>query len=243
MRARLRGYVARRPVLSCVLLALALAAFLVVRHRLFGGRVTFTSAIAGELGLLALTLLLVGLLGWWRRAGVLGRVRWGWTAAALGGAAAYYLTLASPAFFVYRVMAAGFLLAALVGAAEELLCRGVVLEALRPLGLLWAGAGSAVFFGALHLNNLLLSPTPGVVAQAAYAVLLGLFLAAARLRLESIWPVVLVHAAIDLPGLSTGRFLPPPLPNAWLTLIPVLVSLPWGAAGIGMLVWDELHRP
>jgi membrane protease YdiL (CAAX protease family) len=239
---RFRGFVDTHPIWFTAILAVALAAFLLARHSLFGGQVTYATAIPGEIGLLAITFVIVGLLGWWRRTGVAGPVRVGWTLAALAGALVYYLTLDVSAFFVFRLVPAGFLLAALVGAAEELLTRGIVLEALRPLGVLAAACGSALFFGLLHLSNLVLAPSPSVVAQAAYAILLGLFLAAARLRVQSIWPLAVTHAGIDLPGLATGHFLPPALPNPWLSLIPVAIALPWGAAGIGMLLWDELRR-
>ncbi len=242
MISRFRAFVDSHPIWFTATLAVALAAFLLARHVLFGGRVTYATAIPGEIGLLAAALLLVAVLGWWWRTGVVGPVRAGWTLVALAGCLVYYLTLDAGAFFVYHLMAAGFLLAALVGTAEELLCRGIVLEVLRPLGALSAAVGSALFFGLLHLSNLVLLPSPSVVAQAAYAILLGLFLAAARLRVHSIWPLALTHAGIDLPGLASGHFLPPALPNPWLALVPVAVSLPWGAAGIGMLLWDELHR-
>ncbi len=242
MISRFRAFVDGHPIWFTALLAIALVGFLLARHFLFGGRVTYATAIPGEIGLLAAGLLIAGLLAWWRRTGVVGPVRAGWTLVALAGCLLYYLTLDAGAFFLYRLVPAGFLLAALVGAAEELLCRGIVLEALRPRGVLAAAAGSALFFGLLHLSNLVLSPSVAVVAQAAYATLLGLFLAAARFRVQSIWPLAITHAGIDVPALATGQFVPPALPNPWLALVPVAVALPWGAAGIGMLLWDERHR-
>ncbi len=242
MIASLREAADRRPIAFTLALGAAVVSFLLIRHR-FGPPLSYATVLPGEALLLAAVLGLVGLLGWWRRAGVSGGVRADWALAILAAAAGYYLLLGSGAFFLYRVAAAGFVLAGLVGAAEEILCRGVVLGALMPLGRLWAAAGSAIFFGVLHLGNLLLVPSPAVVAQAAYAVLLGLLFAAARLRVGSIWPVALVHAAIDLPGLAAGRFLPQPLPNPWLGLVPVALTLPWAAVGIAILVYDELRRP
>jgi membrane protease YdiL (CAAX protease family) len=241
MSAGVRRFVDRRPVAFTVLLAVALALFLLVRHVLFGPRVTLATAIWGEAALLALALALVALLRWWRRTGIVGRIRRDWALAVLAGALAYYLALSAPVLALYRLVPAGILLAVLVGAAEEILCRGVVLEALRRFGPLRAGAGSAVFFGVLHLNNLFLSPSPAVVAQAAYAILLGLLLAAARLRLQSIWPLVFLHAGVDFPALATGHLLPTSPPNAWLTLVPVALSAPWGAAGLALLLRDELR--
>lgn len=241
MRRGLRDFAETRPVWFTVALGAALAAFLFVRHRLFGGRVTYATAIPGEIALLLAGLVLTWLLGWWTRTGVTARLRPDWAVLALGGALVYFAGLGSPAFFLFRVAAVGFLLAALVGAAEELLCRGVVLAALHRFGPLAAGTGSAVFFGVLHLGNLLIEPSVAIVAQAAYAILLGLFLAAARLRLQSLWPVAVLHAGIDAPGLATGHFVPAPLANPWLALIPVALALPWGALGVAILAHDE-HR-
>lgn len=241
MRRAARELVERRPYPVTIGLAAALAVLLLGRHAVFGNRVTYASAISGEFVLLLLALAAVAVLGWWRETGLLTPLRVTPALPALAGALAYYLLLGGAVLFVFPVHAAGFALAALVGLTEELICRGLVVEILRPRGATAAVVGSAAFFGVLHLNNLVLAPSPAVVAQAMYAVLLGLLLGAARLQLHALWPVALVHAGIDLPGLATAHFLPPVLPNPWLGLVPVAIALPWGAVGVALLLQQELR--
>ncbi len=68
---------------------------------------------------------------------------------------------------------------------EELLCRGIVLESLRVRAGVWAAwLGSALFFGAIHLQPL----------QAANAFVLGLIFGYLCLRTRSLWPSLLLHA-------------------------------------------------
>lgn len=240
MRQAARDLVERRPVEVTLALAVLLAVLLLARHAVFGTRVTYARAIAGEAALLGLALAAVALLGWWRRTGIVAPWRPAWSLAVLAAALACYLALTGVALFVYPVYAAGFLLAALVGLAEELVCRGLVLEILRPRGATAAVVGSAAFFGVLHLNNLLLAPSPAVAGQAIYAVMLGLLFGITRLQVGALWPVALVHAGLDLPALATAHFLPPTLPNPWLGLVPVALALPWGAAGAALLIRQEL---
>ena len=92
--------------------------------------------------------------------------------------------------------------AALVIAApvlEELLCRGVVLEALRArYGTLTAWWGSALFFGVLHLQP----------ALAVNAFVIGLVLGYLYILADSLWATMILHAlnnAVAYLLLATGR--------------------------------------
>ena len=92
--------------------------------------------------------------------------------------------------------------AALVVAApviEELLCRGVVLESLRArYGTLTAWWGSALFFGALHLQPTL----------AINAFVIGLILGYVYILADSLWATMILHAlnnAVAYWLLATGR--------------------------------------
>ncbi len=238
-----RAAAERRPVLFAVALAILLTLFSLVSKTVFGRGLSVPRLLAGEAVLDALALALVGSLGWWERTGLTSPLRPSWLLLALGGVVAFYSGVAALASVRLGapLLLPAIPLALMVGFAEEALARGLVLELLRPLGLLTAAAGSALFFGLLHLNNLLLAFSPSVLAQALYAALLGLFLAAVRIRVGSLWPLVVAHGLIDLPSLAAGRFVPAPLPNPWLVLVWVLVALPWGAAGIGIVI-DERRR-
>jgi membrane protease YdiL (CAAX protease family) len=88
---------------------------------------------------------------------------------------------------------------ALVGINEELYSRGLSLEIARPLGERKAAALVAITFGLGHLQNYLLfgKPLDDTVFQVLTAAVYGFCLAGARLRMNTIWPLVLVHALDD----------------------------------------------
>lgn len=93
-----------------------------------------------------------------------------------------------------------------VGLFEETLLRGlcfcILLQAWqhRPNGMLMAALTQAVIFGLLHLINLAHQPVLDTVSQTIYATLLGIGFAGLTLYCRSLWPAVLVHAAINLAG-------------------------------------------
>ena len=104
------------------------------------------------------------------------------------------------------------LYALLTGLNEEGQMRGFVLTSLEPLGPLRAAAASAVLFGLVHLNNLLLGGNVGLVAlQVPSAALFGFGYAAVRLRTGTIWPLAVVHALTDM---ATDLFLLSPTGSA-----------------------------
>ena len=87
----------------------------------------------------------------------------------------------------------------LVGFAEELWFRGLILSSLLPVGIVRATAISAVCFALPHLLNVLggtWDPAFTVVDTVA-AFGLGFTFAALRVRTGSIWPLVGVHALFD----------------------------------------------
>jgi membrane protease YdiL (CAAX protease family) len=116
-----------------------------------------------------------------------------------------------------------------------------VLGGLQTYGPAVAVGVSSLYFGLLHLGNLLLLADPIVIAQAAEALMIGLLLGAVRWRVGSLWPLVLAHALVDLPPLASGVLVPPPSAVAWAALAAVVLLTPWAAIGAGMLAWDEAH--
>jgi membrane protease YdiL (CAAX protease family) len=91
-----------------------------------------------------------------------------------------------------------------LGAAlfEEILYRGVLLRALEPRGHLFAGIVTAIAFGLTHISKIILG---GSVVEWLPAMILiiptGIGLAAVAFRLESIWPLIVWHFAVDVTGL------------------------------------------
>jgi len=119
---------------------------------------------------------------------------------------------------------------------EEVTYRGVILEALARLDSSPRVTLSAILFGLSHLDNLFLPGADelGVAYQIFEAALVGILFAAVRLRMNTIWPVMIVHATYDLMlVLAFGHAFPvaPTLPGF---LVATVVNL--GLAGIGIFL-------
>jgi membrane protease YdiL (CAAX protease family) len=102
--------------------------------------------------------------------------------------------------FVFTNLAIGF--------AEEVMARGVVLNLMlqkwrdTPRGIYRAVVIAALLFGGAHIFNLLTGHLPPLAAitQVGYSIAFGVVFAACFLRNNSIWPVIIMHAAIDFAG-------------------------------------------
>jgi membrane protease YdiL (CAAX protease family) len=91
---------------------------------------------------------------------------------------------------------------ALIGFAEEALCRGVMLGAFLPRGPLQAAVFSSLIFGAMHLIQLFYGMNIGMaLLYVFYAALVGFGFAGVYLRLGgAIWPLILAHGLYDFLG-------------------------------------------
>jgi membrane protease YdiL (CAAX protease family) len=119
---------------------------------------------------------------------------------------------------------------------EEVTYRGVILEALAGLGIGSRVTLSAILFGLSHLDNLFLPGADelGVAYQIFEAALVGVLFAAVRLRMNTIWPVMIVHAIYDLMlVLAFGHAFPvaPTLPGF---VVATVVNL--SLAGVGFFL-------
>jgi membrane protease YdiL (CAAX protease family) len=87
----------------------------------------------------------------------------------------------------------------LTGFREETLYRGILLRVLLPKGTMRAALISSVLFGLAHFSNLLVRSNPAIVAaQALGAFCDGFGFAALRIRTNTIWFLILLHAIHDL---------------------------------------------
>ena len=116
-------------------------------------------------------------------------------------------------------MAAVFCL--FVGIAEEGLFRGVILNVLLPKGIWQAVLLSSLLFGSVHSLNIFAGfPLNTAVAEMLSALGFGTFLAAVRLRTNSLRPGIIAHGFWDLPlillYIHNRRILPIPLLQALL---------------------------
>ena len=95
--------------------------------------------------------------------------------------------------FVYLLVAY-----ALTGFMEEGLARGIILRVLKPLGVNRSIVISSLLFAVMHIGNLLYRNPFIVLAQMVGAFVHGVGLGAIRLRMNSIWYVLILHGVHDL---------------------------------------------
>src|SRR2546426_12697057 len=100
---------------------------------------------------------------------------------------------------------------------------------------------AAIFFGLSHLDNFFLpgADEVGVAYQIFEASLVGNLFGAVRLRMNTIWPVMIVHASYDLMlVLAFGHAFPvaPTMPGF---LVATVVNL--GLAAVGLFLLRALH--
>lgn len=155
-------------------------------------------------------------LGWWRRAGFTTFRDWRSPVSTIP----LLLLLALPAVglsahglmpttAMILALQIGFLLINV--SMEEIIYRGIVLAALQRYGVLGQILLSAALFGLSHADNFFLpgSDPSGVWYQMFEATLIGVVLASARLRMNTIWPGLAVHAAYNfMLVLAFGHALP-----------------------------------
>ena len=105
------------------------------------------------------------------------------------------------------------------------------------IALMRAAVISSVLFGAFHLVNLAMGSSPVDVAfRFLYTALIGFAFAAPALVTGAIWPVILIHAVMDLantiqasaPLAVAASASSPDLPSRFLTAIPNALLAAYG---------------
>ncbi|MBN9104142.1 MAG: CPBP family intramembrane metalloprotease [Propionibacteriaceae bacterium] len=205
VEARLRAH----PVVSVVVLQVAVAvltvggAFVlgVLVPTLPGYSVTGPSqSLVLVVVLAVLAVLVVAALRWWPQVGLTPVSQWRdlrfyWLPVVLL-AAPLVAGLKVPASSTVAVLLIGYVATAVF---EEIVWRGVIVDVLRPLGVWPAVLGSSLLFGLGHLSNSALRGfSVLILLQAFGAAVQGVGLAALRLRTNTIWPLIAIHALHDL---------------------------------------------
>lgn len=205
----MRALATRSPVRFAVLVTLAFAAIdvaasLIVPLLVDDDRVL---SVVWDIGQYALVVGLLTSLGWWQRTGF----------ATIPHARSLLLLL--PLLIVPALSAVGFNLgtrnvitivvlveaAIAAGFTEEAAFRGVILRALEPRGMMQAAGISAALFGLVHLVNLAAgADLVATIDQVISAGALGFAFAAAVFAMRSIWPVIVIHAGMDVLGMLTA---------------------------------------
>jgi membrane protease YdiL (CAAX protease family) len=149
---------------------------------------------------------IVAALRWWRLAGFTRPHAWRdlklyWLPVVLLFAP-FVAGIKLPAGSAFVVLLIAYLATAVF---EEVLWRGIMLGLLHPTGVWKAVLVSSLLFGLGHLgNSVLRGLSPLIAAQAFGAAVQGVGLAALRLRTNTIWPLIAIHAVHDL-FLQMGR--------------------------------------
>jgi len=181
-------------------------------------------------------------LHWWRRVGFTPIREW----RALHLSILLLLVLALPVAGLWArgIMATTALVLALqVGFLlidifmEEVTYRGVVLQALSGFSPVLRVTLAAVLFGFSHLDNLFLPGADelGVAYQIFEAALVGVLFGAVRLRMNTIWPVMAVHATYDLMLVLALGHAFPVAPTAPGFVVATVVNLGLAAVGFFLL--------
>ncbi|MDD1718904.1 MAG: CPBP family intramembrane metalloprotease [Methanoregulaceae archaeon] len=182
--------------------------------------------------------LLLSYFGWWRSAGYLSTGRIRQYAMFIPPAAIAFVSFSeSPAIPDLSAICGFALLALLIGFAEETTFRGLIQNALLPLGAKTAVLFSAFLFGVPHLLNALGGIWDPVfaVADTVAAFGIGVSFAALRFRTGTIWPLIGIHALIDLSAFIALGGLEVPSQSAVTLLVNVLVGAGLGAYGLYLI--------
>ncbi|MCZ2810291.1 CPBP family intramembrane metalloprotease [Modestobacter sp. VKM Ac-2979] len=160
--------------------------------------------------LAALTLALIGWLGWWRETGLAWRRpdRSWWLLLPLLAEGLLHLVDGLTGSATALASAAVTMLA--VGLAEESLSRGLVQRLLSPLGLARAAVLVGVLFGLGHAMSGLWFGRPGdeIAFQVVNTAAFGFCLAALRWHVRTIWPLVGLHALVNFTSINSPGALP-----------------------------------
>lgn len=219
--AALTSSLRQRPVFSALLIFIAY----LISATLFGlaAKAVFPQFQPEFVALIALSIvvaLALSMLGWWKEAGFNVPSEWRDSRLMI---IPFIIVLGLPFLkgvkpsdaetFVYFVI--GY---ALTGFMEEGLMRGIVLRVLKPTGTTRSVVISSLLFGLIHIGNLLYRNPIIVFAQMIGAFVHGIGLSAIRLRTNTIWFPVILHALHDL-ALKYTNFPVIPLDVVQVTLL------------------------
>ncbi len=132
----------------------------------------------------------------------------------------------------------------LVGLSEELMFRGVLLQAFRRTVSIWpAVALTTLAFGAIHILNVFMTgELRAALIQSAAAALSGLLFIALRLRTGSLWPCIVVHGLWDFATFTVAAARSGEAqassgggPMTLMTFMPILLVLPNALYGLWLM--------
>jgi len=132
----------------------------------------------------------------------------------------------------------------LVGLSEELMFRGVLLQAFRRTVSIWPAVWlTTLSFGAIHILNVFMTgELRTALIQSAAAALSGLLFIALRLRTGSLWPCIVVHGLWDFATFTVAAARSGEAqasssggPMTLMTFMPILLVLPNALYGLWLM--------
>lgn len=124
----------------------------------------------------------------------------------------------------------------LIGFQEEAIFRGILLSVFRPQGVMKAVLISAALFGVIHINSLFVGRDPVfVLAQIAASFLGAIGLGALRVRMNTVVPLVLLHAFNDFLQFSATGGMEAGDVSLTIPILKVVVSALMAVYGLYLL--------
>jgi membrane protease YdiL (CAAX protease family) len=198
----MKNLATQRPVLFAVVVLLILEA--IVLGALLLSNLAGIPLLSLDLPMLLLNAvfagILIGVMRWWKETGFTAPSRW----KNLRFLIVPLVLLIGPALFFrpqFPPLDRAVILVIvtlLIGFQEEAIFRGVLLRTFMPRGTMQAVFISAALFGIIHVNSFLVGRDPLFVVSQIIASFLGAIgLGALRIRMNTIVPLVLLHALND----------------------------------------------
>ncbi len=205
MRQRLRAWAEKHPIWFVLVPMTLYFAYLTPFQMMKQSVTNYWFMAAVESVPVIAVALLVRQLGWWRETGFLGPIRWRGLWVIALPAALIALNFQGIGVSMSNLVAGAFL-CFFIGFEEEAWARGVYYQVLMPrYGVMGSALLTSALFGVGHLHNLLSgAPLLGVLVQIVLAVSIGWVFVAVRLRTNSLWPAIIVHALIDFASFIKG---------------------------------------
>lgn len=216
-----RAWIAQHPLLAaCVTFVVYLIISTALGLAAMALFPQFRPEFVALIVLSALVALALTVLGGWRAAGLNAPHEWRalgllWVPFAIVLILPFLMGVKTTDWGTFFYLVVGY---ALTGFMEEGLMRGIVLHMLKPLGVNRSVVISSLLFALIHVGNLLYRNPFIVLAQMVGAFVHGVGLASIRMRTNTIWFVVILHALHDL-FLQYSNFPVIPLDVVQVTLL------------------------
>ncbi|GIV91044.1 MAG: abortive infection protein [Chloroflexus sp.] len=236
----MKNFATQRPALFALMVLFVLE--VIVIGALLLSNLAGIPLLALDLPILLLNaifaVILIGVMGWWKETGFNAPSQW-----KNGGFIIVPLALLivptlffQPQFPPLNRAIVLAIVTLLIGFQEEAIFRGILLSAFRPQGVMKAVLISAALFGVIHINSLLVGRDPiFVLAQIVASFFGAIGLGALRVRMNTVVPLVLLHAFNDFLQFSATGGMEAGDVSLTIPILKVVVSALMAVYGLYLL--------